>query len=143
MKIEVPVRAVIEDPPPGVAWAFQRSRGDLSDLVPPSEASPGRLAFDFSIRAERGASGELRLLGPGVQGPPQGRFFYLNSGTYAGQDHPVYGRRAKIPLGALTIEMIEGLRPGQRLEIRIPGAGRDGSPTCATVKLAPGAWRIV
>jgi hypothetical protein len=142
-KIEVPLRAVIDKPPPGVSWALQLSKGDLSRLATPVSASAERLVFEFSIQAERAPDGSLRLLGPGVQGPPQGRFFYLNSGTYAGQAHPIFGRRAKIPLAGLTWMMIEGLKPGQRLEVRIPGAGKDGGPTCASVKLPPDGWRVL
>ena len=142
-KIEVPIRAVIDNPPADVDWAYQRSRGDLGDLVQPTRTEANRLVFDFTIGAARTDDGGVRLLGPGVQGPPAGRFFYLNSGTYAGQQHPIYGRRAKIPLTGLTWTLIEAIKPGQRLQVRIPGAGKDGGPTCATVKLAPNAWTMV
>src|SRR5690349_14770641 len=110
MKTEVPIRAIIDKPPEGIAWALQLSKGDLSDLASPVDVTPDRLVFEFSIRAGDGADGGVRLLGPGVQGPPTGRFFYLNSGTYAGQVGTPYGRRAKIPLGGLTAPMIAALR---------------------------------
>jgi len=141
-KTDVPIRAVIEHPPPEVAWALQLSKGDLSNLAPPVRTTPGQLEFEFTVQAESTPAG-LRLLGPGVQGPPAARFFYLNSGTYAGQVGTPYGRRAKVPLGGITAEMIASLRPGQALEVRIPGTGKDGGPTCASVRLAPPGWRIV
>lgn len=140
-KIEVPLRAIIENPPPGAMWALQRSKGDLSDLWPPTRSSADRLEFEFSVQAERADDGALRLLGPCVQGPPQGRFFYLNSGGYAGEPASHYGRRAKIALGAITWPMIEALVPGQRLEVRIAGKAKDGGPACATVPLLAPAWR--
>ena len=141
-KVDIPIRAVIEAPPPGVRWAFQRSKGNLSDLVAPSTQSAERLVFEFVIRGEQGADGGLRLLGPGVQGPPTGRFFYLNSGTYAGQPSP-YGRRAKVPLGGITAELAASLKPGQVLEVRFPGTGKDGGPTCASIRLPTPGWKIV
>ena len=122
---------------------LQRSKGDLSELVPPTEASTERLVFDFSIQADRAPDGGLRLLGPGVQGPPTARFFYLNSGSYADRVDHFYGRRAKTPLKDLTWAHIEALKPGQRLEARIAGKAKDGGPACATVPLLAPGWRIV
>jgi hypothetical protein len=142
-RIEVPIRAVIENPPAGVTWALQLSKGDLSSLAAPSPADPTRLVFDFAIQADRADDGGLRLLGPGVQGPADGRFFYLNSGTYAGQAHPTFGRRAKVPLTGLTWQMIESLRPGERLQIRIAGTDKKGGPACATVPLLPPGWQVI
>ena len=142
-KIEIPLRAVIEAPPPGVQWALQRSRGDYSDLAPPTKSLPERLVFDFTIQAERAADGGLRLLGPGVQGPPTARFFYLNSGTLAGDTSSGFSRRAKISLMGLTWPMIEALGPDQRLQVRISGTSKDGGPACASITpLLPG-WSVV
>jgi hypothetical protein len=141
-KTDVPIRAIIDHPPPGIAWALQLSKGDLSDLAPPVRTSPGQLAFEFTIRVEPTPAG-VRLLGPGVQGPPAGRFFYLNSGSYAGQVGTPYGRRAKVPLGGITADLVAALKPGQALEVRIPGTGKDGGPTCASVHLTSPGWRVV
>jgi hypothetical protein len=142
-KIEIPLRAVIEAPPPGVRWALQRSKGDLSDLAAPSERSLERLVFDFTVQAEQAPDGGVRLLGPAVQGPPAGRFFYLNSGTYAGDAASPYGRRAKVSLAGLTWPLIGSLKPGQVLQARIAGTGKGGGPVCATVPLLPPGWTIV
>jgi hypothetical protein len=142
-KIEVPIRAVIDNPPAGVAWAYQRSKGDLSNLVAPTRTEANRLVFEFSLQAEPAMDGGVRWLGPGVQGPPDRRFFYLNSGTYAGEQHPTYGRRAKISLMSLSWPMIESLTPGQALEIRFAGTGSDGGPACASIKPTPPGWRVV
>jgi len=142
-RIEVPIRAVIENPPAGVTWALQLSKGDLSELMGPTRTEADRLVFDFAIEADRHDDGGLRLLGPGVQGPPDGRFFYLNSGTYAGQEHPTFGRRAKVGLTGLTWALIESLRPGRRLQVRIAGTDKKGGPACATVPLLSPGWQIV
>ena len=142
-KIEVPIRAVIENPPAGVAWAHQRSKGDLSDLAPPTRTEPDRLVFEFTLQAQLSPSGEVRWLGPGVQGPSDKRFFYLNSGTYAGDATSAFGRRAKISLMPLTWTQIQQLRPGQALEIRFAGTGTDGGPACASIKTFPPGWRAI
>jgi hypothetical protein len=142
-KIEIPLRAVIEAPPPGVQWAFQRSRGDCSDLATPTKSSAERLVFDFTIQAERADDGVLRLLGPGVQGPPTARFFYLNSGTLAGDTSSCFSRRAKVSLMGLTWPQIEALGPGQRLQVRIAGTGKGGGPACASITPLPPGWSVV
>jgi hypothetical protein len=42
-----------------------------------------------------------------------------------------WSRRLKVPLRGITWEMIERKNS---LQTRVPGTGKDGSPTCATVK---------
>ncbi|HET9160208.1 MAG TPA: DUF5990 family protein [Caulobacteraceae bacterium] len=140
-RIEVPIRAVIENPPPGVRWAYQRSKGDLSDLADPVAASPDRLTFEFSLQVELLPKG-VRWLGPGVQGPPDKRFFYLNCGTMAGDPESCFTRRAKVSLMSIGAAMIERLKPGQRLEVRFAGMNRKGEPACATITFSPPGWTI-
>jgi hypothetical protein len=142
-KIEVPIRAVVDNPPVGVAWAYQRSKGDLGDLAAPTRTEAGRLVFEFKLQAEPTPDGGARWLGPGVQGPPDKRFFYLNSGTYAGDQASAYGRRAKISLMPIAWSQIDNLGPGQVLEIRFAGTGRDGGPACASIKPTPPGWRVI
>jgi hypothetical protein len=85
------------------------------------------------------------LLGPVTQGPPTGRFVYLNSGQRAGQADYCWDRRAKVPLAGITQQLIDRAReqPGARLEARVLGTGLDGGPACATVPLLEGGWRIL
>ena len=84
----------------------------------------------------------LNFLGPFVQGPPAERFIYIDIGTYAGQTETPWSRRLKVPLRGITSDMIDRVLADAQslLEIRVPGTGKDGSPTCATVKPFPG-WR--
>ena len=53
-------------------------------------------------------------------------------------------RRIKIPLQGITWEMIDSLvdAPKRLLQATIPGTGKDGGPSCATVNLIDG-WKIV
>src|ERR1041384_1698899 len=70
------------------------------------------------------------------------RFIYLDIGTYAGQTNTPWSRRLKIPLAGITWPMIEQASDASRvIEARVPGTGRDGGPTCGTVKQFSG-WML-
>jgi hypothetical protein len=131
VKYEVPIRLIVTDPLAGVTMQVQRGR---DELLAPTERS-GRLTFDFTIKVD--ISGERpNFLGEFAQGPKDSRFIYVNSGTYAGQGSTCWSRRAKISLMSVTRTQIEDLlsNPRHVLETSIPGTGRDGGPTCASVK---------
>lgn len=139
---ELPLRITVVDPLPGVRLRLQSGR---ADLVAPTAESPSEVSFDFSVRV--GAplpDGRPNFLGPFTQGPPAGRFVYVNAGQRAGQPGTPWDRRAKIPLGGITAKQVAAVlrSPGACLEVRYPGRGRDGGPTCASVRLAPEAWGI-
>ena len=141
MEQELPLRITVIHPPRGVTFRLQRGR---TDLVPPTDASEERLAFDFKVRIGERPDGMPNLLGAFAQGPPAGRFVYVNSGTSAGQLDSCWTRRAKVPLAGITWELIEQVlsNPNAVLEARIAGTGRDGGPACATVRLLESGWRI-
>lgn len=138
---EVPIRVTLVRPPPGVAFAVQRGR---HELLPPSVAGAGEICFDFTLRvAARLAGGEPNFLGPYAQGSPADRFVYVNSGTSAGQAGSPWSRRAKVRLSGIGWDAVERVlaSPGARLEARVEGTGRDGSPACASVPLLDGGWK--
>jgi len=66
--------------------------------------------------------------GPFVQGPAGERFVYVDIGTYADPANTCWSRRLKLPLSGITWDM---LRSGKVLVAHIPGAGKDGGPSCA------------
>lgn len=139
----VPIRIVIENPVPGVRIALQRGATARAELVPPVSGTPDALSFDLDAIVEGAlADGLPRLLGPFVQGPPQARFVYLCVGRAAGQIGSEWNRRVKVPLGGISRQLVEALRGGGRLEARIAGRGRDGSPACASVPLLAPGWQI-
>ena len=139
---ELPLRIVMERPPVGAVVALQRGATAKAVLVAPVSVSQDALIFDFSVTVSRGgADGGPRLLGPCVQGPAGGRFVYLNSGTYAGVPGVIGGRRAKVPLGGISLALIEALPAAGRLEAHIAGTARDGGVACASVPLLPPGWR--
>ena len=103
------------------------------------------IVFDFSLTgSDNRKDGQPNFLGDFAQGPPAGRFIYIDVGACAGQKDTPWSRRMKVPLQGVTWDLIRKTisKPGYRLAARIPGTGRDGGPSCATVRLL-GDWEIV
>jgi hypothetical protein len=141
---ELPLRIVMEHPPVGAVVAVQRGASGKAVLVGPVSVLPEALVFDFAVTVKgTGPDGGPRLLGACVQGPPGGRFVYLNSWMYSGVPGATAGRRAKVPLGGISWALIEALPPGGRLEAHIAGTARDGGVACASVPLFSPGWRVV
>jgi hypothetical protein len=79
-----------------------------------------------------GVSDSMAALGgPFVQGPRRQRFVCIDIGTYAGQADSCWSRRLKVPLDEIPPKFIAA---GGVLEGRVAGTGRDGGPSCATVR---------
>jgi len=128
----VTLRLIIDDPVPGVRYSLQK------DDMPfePRTAGEGPLAFEVPITLQ--ADG--RMTGPFVrrEGPTR-RFVYIRIGTSAGDHAAAWSRRAKIDIHDIPKAM---LVPNALLEVHLPGRGKDGSPSCATVRPVSG-WRPV
>jgi hypothetical protein len=140
MENELRLRIVLEKPPAGVDFGLQKGHGSSYETIQTQRSTGKDLAFEFSVRAKSGKS--VNLLGPFVQGPSGGRFVYIDIGTYAGQTGTEWARRLKVPLSGITQPMVDRLssQPGAVLETRVPGVGRDGGPSCGTVKPFAG-WK--
>ena len=139
----LPLRITLLSPPPNVRFALQRGK---QELFKPTVSTGANLSFSFEIRVKGDPeSGPPRLLGEFVQGPPAARFVYVNSGKRAGDSDTFWDRRAKVPLRDITWSLLQKMhsKPTALLEVKIPGTGRDGGPTCAGVKLGNDAWRLV
>jgi hypothetical protein len=144
MEFDLPMRIVLVDPPSGIDYGIQHGSGSNYDTLFVQQRKRGDVSFDFDVRvADTRKDGLPNFLGPIVQGPPAGRFIYVDVGTYAGQKNTPWSRRMKIPLGEITWAMITKARSkaGQRLIARIQGTGKDGGPVCATVRLIDG-WEV-
>jgi hypothetical protein len=136
---------VLVEPPPGVDFGIQRGRGSAYETLSVQRSTRGDLSFDFSLTAaESGKNGLPNFTGPFAQGPPDGRFVYIDVGTCAGQKDTPWSRRIKIPLHGITWPLVRKALSGSgyRLMARIPGTGKDGGPSCATVHLL-GGWEVV
>jgi hypothetical protein len=143
MKGEIPIRVRIVRPPRGVRFRVQRGRADLDEPVLTSDRE---ISFDLTVRVgDARPDGLPNFLGPYAQGPPTGRFLYVNSGTLAGQSDSCWTRRAKVPFRGVTWAMVEEViaGAGKVLEARIAGTAGDGGPACATVPLLDGGWQVV
>jgi hypothetical protein len=137
MARELTLRIIIEQPPRDVDFALQKGSGKLYETVQKQRSDGKEVVFEFQPSVREGVSSMAAFGGPFVQGPPQQRFVYIDIGTYAGQADSCWSRRLKVPLDGVPPKFIEA---GGVLEARVPGTGRDGGPTCATVKNFDG-WK--
>ena len=145
MKSEVPLRLVLVDPPPDILFGVQRGQGARYQTELAQQRKRAGLCFDFSILvSDNRKDGAPNFLGDYVQGPASRRFVYIDVGTYAGQKDTPWSRRIIIRLDAITWPLIRKVQAtaGYRLAASIPGRGKDGTPSCATVPIADG-WRVV
>jgi len=137
-KHEIPIRIRVVKPPVGVTTMVQRGK---FELLPPTRISADGLEFDFTVSIDL-AGVTPNFLGAYTHGPKDVRFLYVNSGSYAGQHGTRWDRRAKISLMSITREQIDAVlgRKGVLLA-EYNGTGRDGGPTCASVKGIE--WKVV
>ena len=145
MELELKLRIVLERPPAGVDFGLQKGKGSRYETIQTRRSAAKDLMFEFPVGVhDRGKGEGADFRGPFVQGPRDGRFVYIDIGTYAGQTDSCWSRRLKVPLSGITWKMVERVLGDGRavLETRVPGTGRDGGPSCATVKPFPG-WRVV
>jgi hypothetical protein len=119
METEITLHITLLAPPAGVDFGLQRGRGHHYETIGIQRSTGADLTFLCTL--------PFPLRGPFVQGPPAGRFLYLDIGTAAGQPGSPWSRRLKVPLTGLT-----GDHPAYQTQI--PGQARDGGPTCATPK---------
>jgi hypothetical protein len=138
MKQEIRLRITVTSPLQGVAMMVQDGK---DQLLPPIESSADAHVFEFPIAVDL-ISGSPNFLGRFAQGPKDARFVYVNSGSYAGVSHSCWSRRAKVSLMSITREQIEkAVEANAVIETSFPGVGKDGGPTCASVKGIE--WKVV
>lgn len=145
MERELPLRIVLEKPPRDIDFGLQKGRGNDYDTIQKQRFKGKDLSFEFTVGVKGDSKGGApNFLGSFVQGPTSERFIYIDIGTYAGQTGTGWSRRLKVPLRGITWDMIDRVSADEELllETRVPGTGKDGSPTCATVKPFPG-WKLV
>lgn len=141
---ELKLRIVLERPPAGVDFGLQKGRGSDYETIQKQRSKTKDLYFEFTVRVrDTRKDSTPAFVGPLVQGPPDGRFVYIDIGTCAGQTDSCWSRRLKIPLSSITWDMIDQLFEDSRLflEAAIPGAAKDGGPNCGTVKPFDG-WKL-
>lgn len=139
MRYEIQFRIIVDRPLPGVSMQVQRGK---NELLPPATVSGESITFEFPVTVELRDTG-LNFLGKYAQGPKDSRFVYVNSGSYAGQNGTRWNRRAKLSLMSITQEQVEKVLvdPGNYIEVTMPGVGKDGGPSCASIKGL--VWKVV
>lgn len=139
MRYEIQFRIIVDRPLPGVSMQVQRGK---NELLPPATVSGESITFEFPVTVELRDT-VLNFLGKYAQGPKDSRFVYVNSGSYAGQNGTRWNRRAKLSLMSITQEQVEKVLvdPGNFIEVTMPGVGKDGGPSCASIKGL--VWKVV
>ena len=146
MESEITLQIVLLKPPPGVDFGLQKGSGNNYETVQRQRSGSLDLFFNFTVKIKGDMPKDRlpKLSGSFVQGPTNGRFIYIDIGTYAGQTNTQWARRLKIPLTGITWTDIDQLIADSNLILQtsVPGTGKDGGPNCATVKPFDG-WKIV
>ena len=119
----------------------------------PGPAAPGGHRNIHVAVQRRGKPGELlglvpgdapsatwTLRGPYIQGPPGGRFVYLNWGDVDPQGTFRMFRRAKLRLDAVPAEVLRAAQERGVLVARVVLTDAKGHPTCASVAPPHIAW---
>jgi len=141
---EITLRIVLDAPPPGVDFGIQKGRGAQYETILIQRSTRGDLSFEFAVTVKgESVRAAADFGGPIVQGPRGGRFVYVDIGTYAGQRDTPWSRRLKVPLTGITSDLIRRASSGAArvLEARVPGTGKDGGPSCASVRDFDG-WKL-
>jgi hypothetical protein len=144
METELRLRIVLVAPPAGVDFGIQEGKGSDYKSIQKQRSKVADLSFEFTVTVKDNREDGLpNFLGPLAQGPTTGRFIYIDIGKLAGQSDSCWERRIKVPLGGITWDMIEKAPtdPKLILEARLQGKGKDGGPSCATVKPTDG-WKF-
>ena len=143
--MDIRLRIVLESPPAGVDFGVQKGHGSVYETIEKQRCKGGDLVFEFNVAVKESSGGSTAdFAGPIVQGPRGARFVYIDIGTYAGQRDTPWSRRLKIPLTGISSRAIKQASAATNgvLEARVPGTGKDGGPSCASVKDF-GGWTFV
>jgi hypothetical protein len=107
--------------------------------VVPGDAPGATWTLDATVTPAPG--GRTDLKGPYIQGPPGGRFIYLNWGTVERPGTFEMFRRAKLWLEAVPAEVLEDAAARGVLVGRLGLADASGHPLCASVRPPLIEWR--
>ncbi|MDJ0757253.1 MAG: DUF5990 family protein [Ardenticatenaceae bacterium] len=141
MDIMLPLKILLENPPPNFAFALQRGKGEKVDYI---LSDGSNISFTLQVRVKPKKDGEPNFLGPFTQGKPDQRFVYVCSGIGTTSENTEWIRRAKIHLSSIDWSLIEASQQMSDacLEARFAGTDPKGGPACATVPLLGGGWQL-
>ena len=141
---EVRLRIILIAPPAGVDFGVQDGKGNDYKTIQKQRSKEDDVTFEVTATIKDNRDDGLpNFLGTLMQGPAKARFVYIDIGKRAGQSDSCWDRRIKVPLIGITWDLIEKATkdPTLVLEARLPGTGKDGGPSCATVKPTEG-WMV-
>jgi hypothetical protein len=117
----------------GIHVGVQR-RGKPAELldVTPGDATAATWTLEAVVTPRPDGPSDLK--GPYIQGPPGGRFIYLNWGTVDDSDEFTMFRRAKLWLEAVPPEVLASAAERGILVGRLGLADPKGNPVCASVR---------
>ncbi len=117
----------------GMHVAVQRRNkpGELLGLTP-GDAPTATWTLDAVVTPAPDGAADLK--GPYIQGPPGGRFIYLNWGTVDGPGEFAMFRRAKLWLTAVPSEVVSRAADLGVLVGRLGLTDLKGNPTCASIR---------
>ena len=149
------LRVICQRPPapqrPGAEFGLQDNSSTADWVIHAGQTYPGGdVHFECGCRVRpHPRTGSPSFLGPFVHGDASRRFLYLSwrpAGWRPRQPDPpcpAWLRRIKVHLSSIRWEQIEeSVRSGGVLEAAVPGTGRDGGPSCASVPLVGGGWTV-
>ena len=142
-KTEIRLQIVVVALPAGVDFGIQDGKGCDYRTIQKQRSTGADLSFELMVTVKHNRDdGFPNFLDPLTQGPATARFIYIDIGRLAGQPDSCWERRIKVPLSGITWEMIEraSADPKLILEARLPGRGKDGGPSCASVHPTEG-WK--
>jgi hypothetical protein len=144
MEDEIALRIQLLKPTPGADFGLQKGSGSNYETVQTQRSTGDDLTFELTARVKQNKNSEPNFLGEFVQGPPAVRFIYIDIGTCAGQKNTGWSRRLKIPLSGITAETLQEITSDRSLilETKVQGTGKDGGPSCGTIKPFDG-WYVV
>ncbi len=138
----VTLRIIVVAPVAGVAYGVQEGKGTGYKVSLLQTSTDQDLVFEVQMPVKKSDSGQPNFVGSLAQGPPAGRFVYLNIGKSAGELGGNWDRRLKVPLAGITWALVEqAVSKMKVIEARLPGRAKDGGPSCATVQPID-EWKI-
>jgi hypothetical protein len=108
-------------------------RGKPAELlgVVPGDSPGATWTLDATVTPAPG--GGVDLKGPYIQGPPGGRFIYLNWGTVDNPGTFAVFRRAKLRLDTVSAQVLRNAAEQGTLVARVILTDSRGGPICASV----------
>ena len=126
MVLELRLRIILERPPAGVDFGLQQGKGANYRTIQTQRSDGDDLTFEGTVTA-KGDRGEglPNFLGPLTQGPPGGRFLYIDIGKSAGQAGQRVGAEDQgAAVGHLVGDDRAGVgRPGSGPRSQVAGDG--------------------